>query len=215
MARQQGVTFMALRKGREKKDTTVPITHTNAKGQIFTLYQGTTKTGKPRYYFAMKSEGTLATAIPADYEIYENPNAQVFLRRIPPKIITDEERQVVEEGMRTYATVKDYKIDVKGNALLIYTAIQEIDALADLFKDLYPDPTANVELMANLRKAVHYSPMLVFQLTDATRRTFQTQRYCFLGSVDDWIEIGKPGKLTNLVKRYVKHLGQDSYVELW
>ena len=33
--------------------------------------------------------------------------------------------------------------------------------------------------------------------------------------VDDWIEIGKPGKLTTLVKRYVKHLGQDSYVALW
>jgi hypothetical protein len=143
----------------------------------------------------MQSEGTLAKAIPTGYEIYENPNAQVFLRRIPPKIILDEERHVVVEGMRTYATVKDYKIDIKGNAILIYTAVQEIDALADLFKDLYPDPTANVELMATLRKAVHYSPMLVFQLVDATRRTFQTQRYCFLGSVDDWIEIGKPGKL--------------------
>jgi hypothetical protein len=163
----------------------VPITHTNAKGQTFSLYQGTTKTGKPRCYFAMKSEGTLAKTIPAGYEIYENPNAQVFLRRIPPTIITDAEHQVVEEGMRTYATVKDYKIDIKGNAILIYTAVQEIDTLADLFKDLYPDPTANVELMANLRKAVHYSPMMVFQLVDATRRTFQTQRYCFLGSVDD------------------------------
>jgi hypothetical protein len=127
----------------------VPITHPNVKRQTFALYQGTTKTGKPRYYFAMQSEGPLAKAIPAGYEIYENPNAQVFLRRIPPKIITDEERRAVEEGMRTYATVKDYKIDIKGNAILIYTAIQEIDALADLFKDLYPDPTANVELMAN------------------------------------------------------------------
>jgi hypothetical protein len=57
--------------------------------------------------------------------------------------------------------------------------------------------------------------MLVFQLVDATRRTFQTQCYCFLGSVDDWIEIGNPGKLARLVKKYVKHLGQDSYVELW
>jgi hypothetical protein len=33
--------------------------------------------------------------------------------------------------------------------------------------------------------------------------------------VDDWIAIGKPGKLPALVKKYVKHLGQDSYVELW
>lgn len=141
----------------------MPITYTNAKGQTFALYQGTTKTGKPKYYFAMQSEGALAKAMPAGYEIYENPNAQVFLRRIPPKIITDEERQAVEEGMRTYATVKDYKIDIKGNALLIYTAVQEIDALADLFKDLYPDPTANVELMTTLRTTLHYSPMLVFQ----------------------------------------------------
>jgi hypothetical protein len=50
---------------------------------------------------------------------------------------------------------------------------------------------------------------------DAQRRTFQTQRYCFLGSVDDWIEIGQPGKLTQLVKKYVKHLGKESYLELW
>jgi hypothetical protein len=191
------------------------MTHTNAKGQTFTLYQGTTKTGKPRYYFAMQSEATLAKAIPTEYEIYENPNAQVFLRRIPPKIITDAERQVVEEGMRTYATVKDYKIDIKGNVILIYTAEQDMDALAALFKDQYPDPTANVELMTALRNTRHYSPMLVFQLMDVQRRTFQTQRYCFLGSVDDWIEIGKPGTLATLVKRYVKHLEHDSYVELW
>jgi hypothetical protein len=193
----------------------VPITHTNAKGQTFALYQGTTKTGKPKYYFAMQSEGTLAKTLPGGYEIYENPNAQVFLRRIPPKIITDEERQVIAEGMRTYATIKDYKIDVKGKAMLVYTALQDIDTLADLFTDLYPDPTANVALMAHLRKVVHYSPMLVFQLVDATRRTFQTLRYYFLGSVDDWIEVGKPGKLATLVKQYVKHLGRDSYLALW
>jgi hypothetical protein len=193
----------------------VPITHTNAKGQTFTLYQGTTKTGKPRYYFAMQSEGTLAKAIPAGYEIYENPNAQVFLRRIPPKIITDEERWAVEEGMRRYATVKDYKVDVRGNALLIYTADQDMDTLAAIVCNPHASREENARRMTLLRQGIHYSPMLVFQLVDAPRRIFQTQRYCFLGSVDDWIEIGKPGKLPALVKKYVKHLGQDSYVELW
>jgi hypothetical protein len=193
----------------------VPITHTNAKGQTFSLYQGTTKTGKPRYYFAMQSEGTLAKTIPAGYEIYENPNAQVFLRRIPPKIITDEERHVVEVGMRTYATAKDYKVDVKGNALLIYTADQDMDTLAAIVCNPHASREENARRMTLLRQGIHYSPMLVFQLVDATRRTFQTLRYCFLGSVDDWIEIGKPGKLSTLVKKYVKHLGQDSYVALW
>jgi hypothetical protein len=193
----------------------VPIAHTNAKGQTFSLYQGTTKTGKPKYYFAMQSEATLAKAIPAGYEIYENPNAQVFLRRISPKIITDEECQIVAEGMRTYAEVKDYKVDVRGSAILIYTADQDMETLAAIVCNPHASRDENTRRMTLLRQGIHYSPMLVFQLIDAQRRTFQTQRYCFLGSVDDWIEIGKPGKLTRLVKRYVKHLGQDSYVELW
>jgi hypothetical protein len=193
----------------------VPITHTNAKGQTFSLYQGTTKTGKPKYYFAMQSEATLAKAVPVGYEIYENPNAQIFLRRIPPKIVTDEECQIVDEGMRKYAEVKDYKVDVRGNALLIYTADQDMETLAAIVCNPHASREENTRRMTLLRQGIHYSPMLVFQLIDAQRRTFQTQRYCFLGSVDDWIEIGKPGKLASLVKKYVKHLGQDSYVELW
>jgi hypothetical protein len=116
----------------------MPITHTTAKGKTFYLHQGTTKTGKPKYHFAMQSEGTLADAIPAGFEIYETPNAQVFLRRIPPKLITDAERQVVEDGMRKYAGVKDYKIDVKGKAIVIYTADQDVDALVNIFQDLSP-----------------------------------------------------------------------------
>ena len=145
---------------------------------------------------------------------YENPNAQVFLRRIPPKIITDEERQVVEDGMRTYAEVQDYKIDVKGNAIVVYTADQDIETLAGLFKDMSPDPTTNPQLMTLLRNEIHYSPMLQFLLEDAQRRLFTAQRYCFVGSIDDWIAIGH-GSLSTLVKRYVKHLGQESYFDLY
>jgi hypothetical protein len=115
--------------------------------------------------------------------------------------------------MRTYAEVKDYKVDVRGNALLIYTADQDMETLAAIVCNPHASCEENTRRMTLLRQGIHYSPMLVFQLIDAQRRTFQTQRYCFLGSVDDWIEIGKPGKLTQLVKRYVKHLGQESYVE--
>jgi hypothetical protein len=36
----------------------MPITHVNAKGKTYYLHQGVTKTGKPKYHFAMKSDGT-------------------------------------------------------------------------------------------------------------------------------------------------------------
>lgn len=191
----------------------MPITHTNAKGKTYFLHQGTTKTGKPKYYFSMENNGALAESMPEGFEIYENPNAQVFLRRIPPKIITDEERQIVADGMRKYAEVQDYKIDVKGNAIVVYTADQDIETLAGLFKDMSPDPTTNPQLMTLLRNEIHYSPMLQFLLEDAQRRLFTAQRYCFVGSIDDWIDIGH-GSLPTLVKRYVKHLGKESYFDL-
>ena len=65
-------------------------------------------------------------------------------------------RQVVEDGMRKYAGVQDYKIDVKGNAIVVYTADQDIETLAGLFKDLYPDPTTNPQLLTLLRHEIHY-----------------------------------------------------------
>jgi len=192
----------------------MPITHVNAKGKTYYLHQGVTKTGKPKYHFAMQSEGTLADSIPEGFEIYENPNAQVFLRRIPPKIITDEERQLVEDGMRKYAGIQDYKIDVRGNAIVVYTADQDVDTLADLFKDLHPDPKANPELMRTLRGVIQYSPMMQFILDDKEERRFTAQRYCFRGSIDDWIDIDY-GKLSKLVRTYVNHLGKESYFELF
>jgi len=202
--------------GRQRvtRSAAVPITYTNAKGKTYYLHQGTTKTGKPKYYFSMESNGALAESMPEGFEIYENPNAQVFLRRITPQIITDEERQVVEDGMRKYAEVQDYKIDVRGNAIAVYTADQDIETLAGLFKDIYPDPTTNPQLRTLLRNEIHYSPMLQFLLEDEQRRTFTAQRYCFIGSIDDWIDIGH-GPLTRLVKQYVKHLGQESYFDLY
>src|SRR5262249_6896776 len=147
---------------RAVRSTVVPMTYTNAKGKTYYLHQGTTKTGKPTYHFSMQSEGTLAESIPAGFEIYENPNAQVFLRRIPPKIITDEECQVVEEGMRTYADVKDYKIDIRGNVIAIYTADQDMATLAAIVQDPHASNEENARRRQSVRESIHYSALLRF-----------------------------------------------------
>jgi hypothetical protein len=54
------------------------IEHINRRGKKYYLHEGKTKTGKPKYFFSMKSEGNTIDAIPEGYEIYENPNAQFF-----------------------------------------------------------------------------------------------------------------------------------------
>ena len=91
--------------------------------------------------------------------------------------------------------VKDYKIDVKGKAIIVYTAGQSVETLAGLFKELHPDPTANPQLMTVLRGVIQYSPMMQFILEEKEQRLFTVQRYCFRGSIDDWIDIDQ-GNLT-------------------
>ncbi|WP_165233980.1 hypothetical protein [Aquisphaera insulae] len=51
----------------------MPVTHKNRMDQVYYLHAGTTKTGKPRYWFSMKADGELAVAIPEGHEIHEKP----------------------------------------------------------------------------------------------------------------------------------------------
>ena len=156
----------------------------------------------------------MTDSIPEGFEVYENPNAQVFLRRILPKIITDEEKAIVSEGMRQYSDVEDFKIDVKGNAIFVYTAVQDINALMEIFQDYPRSGDEKAQMMKTLRQGIQYTPEMQFDLVDEKKRTFITQRYCYLGYIDDWIPVGRSGKLPRLVKRYVKHLGKESFVTL-
>ena len=85
----------------------MPVKHINRKRQAYFLHAGKTKTGKPKYFFSKDSEGDLLDTIPDGYEIYENPNAQVFLRKITPQVITDEEVAVVQTALWEIVAVPD------------------------------------------------------------------------------------------------------------
>lgn len=74
------------------------VTHVNRRRDTYYLHAGKTRTGKPRYWFSRSTEGDLVETIPEGYEIYENPDAQVFLRKIVPQLVTPAEIAVVEEG---------------------------------------------------------------------------------------------------------------------
>ncbi|MFL7871433.1 MAG: hypothetical protein AB8I58_21575 [Anaerolineales bacterium] len=191
----------------------MPVTYTNRKDKTYYLHQGTTKKGNPNYFFAQRDEGNLIDTIPPGYEIYENPNAQVFLRRKRAPIITDEEVATVKAGMQQYCRLERFIIDVKKNAIIIYTPDQDVDLLVDTL-DSFRKPGGR-SAKAVVEKFLTYSPMLQFILIDKDQRLFETQRYSFLGSIDDWMTIDYEGKLPKLVKTYVQHLGEDSFYELY
>lgn len=186
------------------------VQHTNRRGQAFYLHKGTTKTGKAKYFFSLNNRGELVDTVPQGFEIYENPNAQVFLRRKQPKLITDEELALVEEGLKRYCPQERCRVEVRQGAIIVFAPDQNLSELEKTIGFL-----SELKATGVFERFTSYSPLLQFVLADKERRTFITRRYCFLGSVDDWIEIGRPDRLTTLVKKFVKHLGQDSFYELY
>lgn len=192
----------------------MPIIHVNTKGKTYYLHQGTTKTGKSKYHFSPKSEGNLVEVIPDGYEIYEHPNTQVFLRQAQPKIITDAEKQVVENGMQKHSGVSHYKLDVKGKEILIYTADQDMGALNAILQTFPGAMGKREQVEGILNQSAHCSPVMKFELIDESKRLFVTQRFCYRGFIDDWIYIGTSGELKLLVSRYVKHIDKESFYEL-
>jgi hypothetical protein len=45
--------------------------------------------------------------------------------------------------------------------------------------------------------------------------SFNPERFCFLGAIDDWMSIGEPDQLDALIKRLLGFLGRESFYELY
>jgi hypothetical protein len=151
--------------------------------------------------------------MPDGYEVYENPNGGVYIRRIRPRVICDDELAVVENEVRRFSHLRYCRVDVKKEIISIYTPRQDVDGLLDVVRSF--SGAGGIDVQRTIGQLVTYSPELRFVLVDKEARLFQTQRYCYRGSVDDWIDIGGASKMEELVDRYVKHLETEVFFELF
>jgi hypothetical protein len=190
------------------------VEYRNRKGKKYYLNIGKTKTGKPRYYFSMKIREQLAEEIPDGFEIYEHPaNAQVFLRKKIPPIISEMEIKLVENELKKLAGPRLYLADAKGEEIVIYESNENFEDLKDLSGSISPfHDTSRIENI--LKSETTYSPIMKFILDDEKKRTFIVNRYCFRGSIDDWIDIGGPMHLKEASKIFLRHLGKESFYDL-
>ncbi len=186
------------------------LQHTNHKGVAYYLHKRTGKKSGSQYSFSRKEAGTPVKSIPKGYEIYENPNGRVFLRRIVPKKITQQEISVVENSIRQYAKLKDYKIDVKGKTITIYVPDLEIDELGACIDSFMPLDSSLLD--KSLRNLLNYSLILRLVLTDEKKREFRVERAGFKD--DDWVLLDGSNDLQKLAKQYCRHLGKDSFYDL-
>ena len=199
------------------------VQYTNRVGKTYNLLEGKTKKQKPRYFFSTKThgKGEPVEHLPDGYEIYEHPeNAQVFLRKKLPKLITDKEKQLVEKSLAKLQRSKLYIVDCKNEYITIYESNIDVDnfknILGNFLEGVPLRPGVDSEDAMNLLLMTadrNYTAMLRFELVDKEERTFTAERFCFRGSIDDWIFLDGPDTLEKLIKRNVKLLGTEAFFD--
>jgi hypothetical protein len=190
--------------------------YVNRSGDAYFLQSMSRAGGKRSYSFTRKLRGEPVDALPEGHEVYERPeDGQVFLRRARPSAIRPEERQLAESSIRALADGVHAIVRAEGKAIIVYLADIEPDARLAILRVLAPMGPADADrLRQGMLRRAGYDKMLRFTLTDPARRRFNAERWCFLGSIDDWYFLDGDKPLPELLEATVPHLGKESFFEL-
>lgn len=194
----------------------MPITYTNRKGFTYYLCRGVTKTGKPRYYFARKPKGEPVGEIPEGWRISESVNGIVSLVKDRPAQILPEEVAAVEAAVQRHPKSRNYRVSAKHDRIEVYELVgpDAEDLITALAQEGFGMPGLTSRIHAERERYAQFTSVLRFILTDAEQRTFRAERMCYLGSIDDWIDVGPMGPVNRLARQMVPTLGTDAFFEL-
>jgi len=199
----------------------MPVMYTNRKGQKYFLCQGITKSGKPRYYFSREQKGEPLEQIPEGFEITESVNGIVSLSKVRPKYLLEYEIANVESAIQNHPQGKKYRIDVKSKEIIIYEQVgSDLQEIATMLTTEFGIPELLTNDFTNHMQAEHntytqYTPVMKFILRDIEKRLFHAKRMCYLGSIDDWIEIEYDKTIEELTSALIPTLGTDEFYELY
>jgi hypothetical protein len=190
----------------------MPATYTNRKGMTYFLCRGTTKTGKPRYFFTRERKGEAIDAIPEGYRIEESVNGIVSLVKDRPRLIAPEEMAAIEAALKRHPKGGNYRLSVKHNQIVVYERLgPDVDRLNAIFGIFSP---LNKGAEEYLDRSAQYTPIMRFILDDPEKRDYHAERWCFRGSIDDWIYAGQSGEIETLARELIPTLGTDDFYEL-
>lgn len=192
------------------------IEYVNRCGEKYFLLQGTTKTGKPKYYVSRKPGGVPVEHMPEGYELYENPErGLVSVRKVRSSNITPDELRFVEDQIRALAEIDYFRVDIQEDALVVYTPATDPAAAASLLSMMFGDfPGGLAAECASIGNNARYLPMFRFELTDEKKRLFSVKRWCFRGGIDGWVFLAGSASLAHQAEKYLPHLNRESFYEL-
>jgi uncharacterized protein (DUF488 family) len=183
------------------------LTFKNLLGEPYYVKEKATKTGKTTYFLTKKLDEACLNKLPIEYEVFEKYDTRLlYIRKAQPTQFSKEEIKVIEKELKKNKAITDFKLDCHGNEIKIYVAedneSSELSALMRL-------------LGGGIMNFKNYEERMKIKIDGVNEnKSYEFMRYCFRGSVDDWIPIGRGANLQKLAQMILIHLGEDSYYEL-
>lgn len=160
----------------------------NSQKKSYFIKSRTTKKGNTTYYMTTKEDETCLDDIPVGYEVFEKYDiGSLFIRKKIESSFTKAEIETLKKHLDKNKSIYDYRLNIHGKEISIYTAE------SSRFEE---------------RMKINF-------FKDKSERNFEVERYCYRGSVDDWIEIGCESDIDKIGNNYLIHLGKESYYELF
>jgi len=186
------------------------LQYTNRKGKKYFLHEGKTKKGNSQYTFSQSNKNAL-NIIPDGYEIYENPNAQVFLRRIQPKLIGEEEVALVQEKLEDLIQEKYCKITIEKKTITIYLADQHVDRIREIIKSSPKVEKEGVESLID--QVITYSPFIQLVLSSEEDRLFILKIVAYQEGERSWETVEDSDGLKSLLSVVRKEIDIEEYYD--
>jgi hypothetical protein len=192
------------------------IEYVNRRGDKYFLYQGKTKTGKPKYYVSRKPGGVGVDCMPEGYEFHENPRDGVLsVRKIRPTKVLPQERAQLAAWARELAGTEYVIVEIEDDSLVVYSPGTDPMARANLITAMFGGSVAEkLSHLSWIGANATYSPMFRFSLEDEDKRLFSADRWCYKGSIDDWFPLSSRKPLEQHARAFLPHLTKESFFEL-
>lgn len=183
------------------------ISYKNIRGEDYYIRMKLTKKGNNSYFMTRKVNDDCLNDVPDGYEVFERyDSGMMFIRKKKKVKFTTKEIEVIEKELKRNKSVFDFKLDICGNLIKIFTMERnEDDGIND-------DDTLN--------RFFGDKTLLLFKRFDERMRIYKKgkdvmlQRYCYRGSIDDWITIDYGEDFEAIIKSNLRHLGKESYYDL-
>ena len=190
-------------------------TFKNSREEAFYIKYKKTKKGNTTYYMTKKLDEDCLDAEPVGFEVFEKPDSRtMFIRRRKPNKFGLKGINIIKKELNKNKDIADFKIDVIGDIVKVYTTDIE-DSGESIFDGGLSQLLNSKERLDFFKKRFQrYEERMRIKLVEKKeQKEYLVYRYCYRGSVDDWIIIDAGDDLGQLAKDNLRLIGTEEYFE--